>query len=220
MTLRTIAIVDDDEALRDSLALILRFRNYNVIEFDSGEAFLAKMPLPRIDCVILDLRMKEKDGLEVLDACIARGFTPPIIVVTAFGNVSAATRAMKSGAFDFLEKPVHEEQMFRVIEAALSQYDIVTAEHAERREITDRLKGLTNREQQVLASVLQGRHNREIAAEFGLSVRTIEVHKSHIMEKMQVTRIAELIKIFARPDITLPEATTRPGARTGGVVTA
>jgi FixJ family two-component response regulator len=213
MSVRNIAIVDDDDALRDSLALVLRFRNYNVIEFDSGEAFLAKTPLPRVDCVILDLRMKEMDGLEVLDACIKRGFATPIVVVTAFGNVSSATRALKAGAFDFLEKPVHEEQMFRVIEGALSKYDAVTAQHAERREIEERLASLTNREQQVLESVLQGRHNREIAAEFGLSVRTIEVHKAHIMEKMQVTRMAELIKLFARPDVPLATVEIRAQAR-------
>lgn len=198
---RTIGIVDDDDALRDSLALILRFRNYDVLEFDSGEALLAKDPLPCMDCMILDLRMKEKDGLEVLETCVGRGFAPPIIVVTAFGNVSAATRALKTGAFDFLEKPVHEEQMLRVIEDALSQFDIVTARHAERLEMEKRLGSLTNREQQVLEAVLQGRHNREIAAEFGLSVRTVEVHKANIMEKMEVTRIAELIRLFARSDM-------------------
>jgi FixJ family two-component response regulator len=198
---RIIGIVDDDEALRDSLALILRFRNYEVIEFDSGEALLAKDPLPRMDCMILDLRMKEKDGLDVVEAFVGRGIKTPIVVVTAFGNVSAATRALKLGAFDFLEKPVREEQMLRVIEDALSQFDIVVARQAERLEIEERLASLTPREKQVLEAVLQGRHNREIAAEFGLSVRTIEVHKAHIMEKMHVSRIAELIKIFARSEI-------------------
>jgi len=198
---RIIGIVDDDEALRDSLALILRFRNYEVIEFDSGEALLAKDPLPRMDCMILDLRMKEKDGLDVVEAFVGRGIKTPIVVVTAFGNVSAATRALKLGAFDFLEKPVREEQMLRVIEDALSQFDIVVAKQAERLEIEGRLASLTPREKQVLEAVLQGRHNREIAAEFGLSVRTIEVHKAHIMEKMHVSRIAELIKIFARSEI-------------------
>jgi FixJ family two-component response regulator len=198
---RTIGIVDDDDALRDSLALILRFRNYDVLEFDCGEALLDRNPLPRMDCMILDLRMKEKDGLEVLESCIGRGFTTPIIVVTAFGNVSAATRALKAGAFDFLEKPVREEQMLRVIEDALSQFDLVSARQAERLATEKRFSSLTAREQQVLEAVLQGRHNREIAAEFGLSVRTVEVHKAHIMEKMQVSRMAELIKLFARSEL-------------------
>jgi two-component system response regulator FixJ len=199
-TARTIGIIDDDDALRDSLALVLRFRNFHVLEFDSGEAFLAQNPMPRMDCVILDLRMKEKGGLEVLDACRARGLAMPIVVVTAFGNVSSATRALKNGAFDFLEKPVHEEQMLQVIGDALSQFDQVAAQQAERQHIEDRLESLSARERQVLDAVLLGRHNREIAAEFGLSVRTIEVYKARVMEKMRVSRIAELIKLFAKLD--------------------
>jgi len=197
---RTIGIIDDDEALRDSLALILRFRNFSVLEFNSGEAFLAHDPLPRMDCVILDLRMQEMGGLDVLEACRARGLASPVVVVTAFGNVSSATRALKSGAFDFLEKPVHEEQMLQVIGEALSQFDHVAAQQAERQHIEARLASLSTRERQVLDAVLLGRHNREIAAEFGLSVRTIEVYKARVMEKMRVSRIAELIKLFAKLD--------------------
>jgi two-component system, LuxR family, response regulator FixJ len=199
-SMRTIGIIDDDDALRDSLALILRFRNFNVLEFDSGEAFLDQNPIPQMDCIILDLRMKEKDGLEVLEACKARGVSTPIVVVTAFGNVSAATRALKSGAFDFLEKPVHEEQMLRVIEDASSQFDLVMARRAEFQDLEHRLASLTGRERQVLDAVLKGLHNREIAADFGLSVRTVEVHKARVMEKMRVSRIAELIKLFAHVD--------------------
>jgi FixJ family two-component response regulator len=197
---RTIGIVDDDEALRDSLALILRFRNFNVLEFDSGEVFLAQDPMPRMDCVILDLRMKERDGLEVLEACRKRGLATPIVVVTAFGNVSSATRALKLGATDFLEKPVHEEQMLRAITEALSQFDHASAQRAERQHIKERLDSLSVRERQVLDAVLLGRHNREIAAELGLSVRTIEVYKARVMAKMNVSRIAELIKLFAKLD--------------------
>ncbi|MBY0511230.1 MAG: response regulator [Rhodospirillaceae bacterium] len=197
---RTIGIVDDDDALRDSLALILRFRNFDVLEFESGEALLALEPLPRMDCMILDLRMKEKGGLDVLDTCRSRGITTPIIMVTAFGNVSSARQALKSGAFDFLEKPVHEEQMLTVIEEALSQFDEVSARQAERQNVEERMASLTGRERQVLEAVLQGQHNREIAADFGLSVRTIEVYKARVMEKMRVSRIAELVKLFAHMD--------------------
>lgn len=198
---RTIGIVDDDDALRDSLALILRFRNYDVLEFNSGEALLSRDPTPHMDCMILDLRMKGMDGLEVLEACHARGMTMPIIVVTAFGNVSSATRALKSGAFDFLEKPVHEEQMLPVIEDALSQFERVAAQQAERQQLEERIASLTGREKQVFDAVLEGRHNREIAADLGLSVRTIEVYKARVMEKMRVSRLAELIKLYARLEV-------------------
>src|SRR5690349_8659410 len=129
---RTIGIVDDDAALRDSLALVLRFKNFDVLEFASGEEVLSSPALPRLDCMILDLRMTGANGLEVLETCRTRGLTMPIIVVTAFGNVAAATRALKSGAFDFLEKPVHEEEMTRVVNDALSKSDREAALRHER----------------------------------------------------------------------------------------
>jgi FixJ family two-component response regulator len=201
MAARTIGIVDDDDALRDSLALVLRFRNYDVLEFASGESLLAHEPMPHMDCMILDLRMKEKTGLEVLESCRARGLTMPIVVVTAFGEVSSATRALKSGAFDFLEKPVHEEQMLSVIEDALSQFDRVSAQQAERQQLEERVASLTGRERQVFDAVLLGQHNREIAADLGLSVRTVEVYKARVMEKMRVSRLAELIKLYARLEV-------------------
>lgn len=198
---RTIGIIDDDAALRDSLALVLRFRNYEVVEFGSGEELLESPALSRLDCMILDLRMTGVGGLEVLESCRARGLTAPIIVVTAFGNVEAAKRALRSGAFDFLEKPIHEEEMTRVISDALSKSDREAAMIAERMNIKERLASMSGRERQVLDAVLEGRHNREIAADLKLSVRTIEVYKGRVMEKMRVSRLAELIRIFARLDL-------------------
>ncbi len=172
-----------------------------MLEFNSGEALLTQETMPHMDCMILDLRMKGADGLEVLEACRACGLGMPIVVVTAFGNVSAATRALKSGAFDFLEKPVHEEQMLRVIEDALSQFDQVMARQAERQQLEERVASLTGRERQVFDAVLNGMHNREIAADLGLSVRTVEVYKSRVMEKLRVSRLAELIKLYARLEV-------------------
>lgn len=197
---RTIGIVDDDDALRDSLGLVLRFRDYDVIEFNSGEALLAAEPPPPLDCLILDLRMRNMNGLDVLDACRAKGLMMPIIVVSAFGDVSSTKRALKSGAFDFLEKPIHEEQMLRVIEEALTQFDQAMAQHAEQSSLDERVQRLTGREKQILDAVLLGRHNREIAGELNISVRTVEVYKSRMMEKMQVTRLAELVRLFARTE--------------------
>jgi len=194
---RTIGIVDDDDALRDSLGLVLRFRGYDVIEFNSGEALLAATPPPPLDCLILDLRLRNMNGLDVLDACRARGLMMPIIVVSAFGDVASTKRALKSGAFDFLEKPIHEEQMLRVLEEALAQFDQVMAHHAEQSSLDERVQRLTGREKQILDAVLLGRHNREIAGELNISVRTVEVYKSRMMEKMQVTRLVELVRLFA-----------------------
>lgn len=199
---RTIGIIDDDAALRDSLALVLRFRDFDVVEFGSGEELLASPSLSHLDCMILDLRMSGMGGLEVVEACRARGITAPIIVVTAFGSISSATRALKSGAFDFLEKPVLEDQMMRVLDDALSNSHSAAALRAERNHIEERVATLSGRERQVLEAVLDGRHNREIAAALNLSVRTIEVYKARVMEKMRVSRLAELIRLFARLEPT------------------
>jgi len=195
---RTIGIVDDDDALRDSLGLLLRLRGYDVAEFDSGEALLAASP--PLDCLILDLRMRHMNGLDVLDACRDKGLLMPIIVVSAFGDVPSTKRALRSGAFDFLEKPIHEEQMLRVIEDALAEFDQTMAQHAEQTSLDERVQRLTGREKQILDAVLLGRHNREIAGELNISVRTVEVYKSRMMEKMQVTRLAELVRLFARTE--------------------
>lgn len=197
---RTIGIVDDDDALRDSLGLLLRLRGYEVLEFDSGEALLAVSPPPPLDCLILDLRMRNMNGLDVLDACRDKGLLMPIIVVSAFGDVPSTKRALRSGAFDFLEKPIHEEQMLRVIEDALAEFDQTMAQHAEQTSLDERVQRLTGREKQILDAVLLGRHNREIAGELNISVRTVEVYKSRMMEKMQVTRLAELVRLFARTE--------------------
>jgi FixJ family two-component response regulator len=196
---RLVGIVDDDDALRDSLGLLLRFKNYDVAEFSSGEALLAADPAPALECLILDLKMRGMNGLDVLDAVLARGGRMPVIVVTAFGDVSSAKRALKSGAFDFLEKPIHEDQMLKAIQDALAQFDQTLALAAEQSALDERISRLTGREKQILDAVLLGRHNREIAAELNISVRTVEVYKSRMMEKMQVSRLAELVRLFARP---------------------
>ena len=197
---RMIGIVDDDDALRDSLGILLRYKNYDVVEFNSGEALLTADPAPALDCLILDLRMRKMDGLDVLDACRVRGLLMPIIVVSAFGDVSSTKRALKSGAFDFLEKPIHEEQMLRVIEDALAQFDHVIARQVEQASLEERIQRLTGREKQILDAVLLGRHNREIASDLTISVRTVEVYKARMMEKMQVTRIAELVRLLTRTE--------------------
>jgi FixJ family two-component response regulator len=199
---RTIGIVDDDDALRDSLSILLRFRSYEVVEFNSGEALLAAKPPPELDCMILDLRMSGMGGLDVLDACRANGLMMPIIVVSAFGDVASTKRALKAGAFDFLEKPIHEEQMIRVVEEALTQFDHTVARQSERLFLEDRVSRLTGREKQILDAVLAGHHNREIAAALSLSVRTVEVYKARMMEKMRVSRLPELVRLFARAEVS------------------
>ncbi len=198
--LRKIGIVDDDDALRDSLSVLLRFRDYEVVEFSNGESFLIDGLNSDLECLILDLKMPGIGGLEVLAMCQEQKFLAPIIVATAFGEVSSAKVALKSGAFDFVEKPIDGDEMVQLIEGAVRQFDRTVAVEEERSAVKECLARLTPREREILDAVLLGQHNREIAAALELSVRTIEVYKARMMEKMRVSRLAELIKMFAKFD--------------------
>jgi two-component system response regulator DctR len=199
-TLRKVGIVDDDDALRDSLSVLLRFRDYDVQEFKTGESFIENGLDNNLECLILDLKMPGMGGLQVLETCQKKNFLAPVIIVTAFGEVSSAKEALKSGAFDFLEKPIDGEEMLQLIQNALSRFDQTIAEEEERQSVRECLARLTPRERQILDAVLEAQHNREIAGALGLSVRTVEVYKARMMEKMRVSRLAELIKLFARYD--------------------
>ena len=190
-----VAIVDDDEAVRDSLSLLLRLHGFDVDAFASGDAFLESAGARAIDCVLLDLRMSGSTGLDVQAALAARGLAYPIIVVTVHGDVATTRATLKAGAFDFIEKPFDDELLLRAIRAA-------TEASAQRRARAERnvrfaqsLGRLTPREREVLDHVLTGRHNREIAALLGISPRTVEVYKARIMDKLDVERLPDLIRL-------------------------
>ncbi len=195
---RKIAVVDDDNALRDSLGVLLRFRDFDVTEFASGEDFLQSQDRGSFDCIILDLKMAGIGGLGVLERCKAERVETPFIVVTAFADVASAKTALKSGAFDYLEKPVDEGDMLQVIEQALSQMDRKAAMLNERKTVEECMSRLSARESEILQYVVAGQHNREIAASLEISVRTVEVYKARMMEKMRVTRLADLIRLMTR----------------------
>ena len=190
-----VAIVDDDVAVRDSLALLLRLHGFGVQAFASGEQFLDWAGTQFVDCVLLDLRMSAMSGLDVQGALASRGLDYPIIVVTAHGDVATTRAALKAGAFDFIEKPFDDEVLLKAIRAA-------SATSAERRTRSERqtrfsqsLARLTPREREVLDHVLAGQHNREIAVLLAISPRTVEVYKARIMDKLGVDRLPDLIRL-------------------------
>ena len=207
---KRVAIVDDDEALRDSLGVLQRFRDSEVMEFSDGESFLAASKQTPPDCVVLDLKMPGLNGLDVLKRCRERGLDMPIIVATAFGDIASARTALKGGAFDFLEKPIDWEEMIGLIDQAVAQYRQSHADDRDQANVAERMARLSGREREILDAVLLGKHNREIAADLELSVRTVEVYKSRMMEKMRVTRLAELIRLFAQLERRTPVDTSRP----------
>ncbi len=190
-----IFIVDDDDAVRDSLALLLGLRGYATRSFACGEEFLATIDRSASGCILLDLRLPGIDGLAVQTALAAREIPLPIIMLTAHGDVATARAALKSGAFDFLEKPIDDAVLRATIESALAR-DHEARDRASRRAgWHERLARLTPREREVLDLVVHGRHNREIAAALGISPRTVEVYKARVMDKLQVDRLPDLVRI-------------------------
>lgn len=190
-----VAVVDDDDAVRDSLSLLLRLHGFDVHAFSSGDAFIPWAGSQPIDCVVLDLRMSGSTGLDVQAALAARGLAYPIIILTAHGDVATTRAALKAGAFDFIEKPFDERLLLRAIAAASEASERERERAARDARFAQSLGRLTPREREVLDHVLAGRHNREIAALLGISPRTIEVYKARIMDKLDVERLADLIRL-------------------------
>lgn len=192
----TVHIVDDDHAVRDSLRLLLRLHGYSCIPHASGDLFLdAVDPDQPLGIVLLDLRMPGKSGSEVQAELAARGMKWPVILLTAHGDAASARNALKAGAVDFIEKPVDDQLLLAALAQASAQA-AAAEETATRKAETDRrLARLTPREKQVLAMVIDGRHNREVAAALGISPRTVEVYKARLMDKLDVERLPDLIRL-------------------------
>ncbi|HZP87406.1 MAG TPA: response regulator [Burkholderiales bacterium] len=194
-------IVDDDAAVRDSLDVLLRVRGHATRSYSSGSDFLSEVDRNARGCVLLDLRMPGLDGLAIQSMLSSRDITLPVIMLTAHGDVATTRAAMKAGAFDFLEKPFDDDVLRSTIDAALARDTEARAETDRRTELSRLVDRLSARERQVLACVVAGRHNREIAVELGISPRTVEVYKARVMEKLRVERLPDLIRIALELDL-------------------
>ena len=186
----TVYIVDDDAAVRDSLALMLGLTGYRTAVFADAEAFLAAWREPWTGCIVTDLRLPGASGLDLQAEIRRRRSALPVIVITAHGDVPSARAAFRAQAVDFLEKPFDDTQLRTAIDSALA----LEERRLERREETQKLERLTPREREVLECAAQGLHAKEIAATLGISPRTVEVHKTRIMEKLGVRNVAELVR--------------------------
>jgi two-component system response regulator FixJ len=189
----TIFIVDDDADVRDSLRALLESADFDVADYDSAKAFLAA-PVPRGGCVIADIRMPDMDGLEMQEELAKRNIEVPVIVVTGHGDVPLAVRAMKAGAADFIEKPYDDEVLLGSVRRALA------SGAAQRKQDVDPatmqlIASLTPREREVLEHLIAGRPNKVIAFELGISPRTVEIHRAHLMDKMRVRSLPELVRV-------------------------
>ena len=194
-TEQTVYIVEDDEAVRDSLSLLLQSEGLPVSAYDRGSRFLADWRPDMTGCVVLDIRMPEMDGMELQEALVERGSDLPIIFVTGHGDVPLAVEAMRKGAVDFIEKPYHEEQLLEKIRGALSE----NAEHRQVREekqvTLERLAELTPREKEIMDRMIAGQANKVIAIELNISQRTVEIHRSRVMHKMGTHSLAQLVRM-------------------------
>jgi len=192
---RAIAIVDDDDAVRDALSLLLRMQGFATRDFASGESFLAWARDEPVDCVLLDLKMTGLSGLEVQATLTERGLAWPVVMLTAHGDVATTRAALKAGAFDFIEKPFDDELLLRTIRAATDASISMRGKAERKARFARDLERLTPREREVLTHVLASHHNREIAALLEISPRTVEVHKARIMDKLGVDRLPDLIRL-------------------------
>ena len=186
----TVYIVDDDAAVRDSLSLMLGLAGYSSALYADAEAFLAAYRRDWAGCVVADLRLPGKSGLELQAELRALGAALPVIIMTAHGDVPSARTAFQAQAVDFLEKPFDPAQLRAAIEAAFSREGARLGRRGE----AAKLATLTAREREVLEQAAQGLHAKEIAAKLGISPRTVEVHKTRIMEKLGVRNVAELVR--------------------------
>jgi FixJ family two-component response regulator len=186
----TVYIVDDDASVRDSLALMLGLSGYSTALFADAEAFLAAWQPAWAGCVVADLRLPGRTGIELQAAMRERGSRLPFIIITAHGDVPTARTAFQANAVDFLEKPFDHAQLRAAIESAFSKEGRRLQRSAE----AAQLAVLTPREREVLEQAAQGLHAKEIAARLGISPRTVEVHKTRIMQKLGVRNVAELVR--------------------------
>jgi len=191
----TVFVVDDDQAMRNSLKWLIESIGMQVRTYSSADEFLSSYYPGRAGCLLLDVRMPGMSGLELQAYLAQQQSRLPVIIITGHGDVTMAVKAMKSGAVDFIEKPFHDEDLLSSIRNALDFDEKRRALQSQRAQIAARLAELTPREHQVMEMVTEGRANKEIAASLGVSAKTVEAHRARVMEKMRASSLAELVRM-------------------------
>jgi two-component system response regulator FixJ len=191
-------VIDDDEAMRDSLDFLLGAADFQVSLFESAQNFLDALPTIDFGCVVSDVRMPGIDGIELLKRLKAGGSLFPVVITTGHGDVPLAVEAMKLGAMEFLEKPFEDDRLIGMIEAALRRAEPGVKNEAATLEIQSRIASLSPRERQVMDGLIAGLSNKLIAREYDISPRTIEVYRANVMTKMQAASLSELVRLGMR----------------------
>jgi two-component system response regulator FixJ len=194
-------VVDDDADIRDSMRMLLEVAGFKVRSYNSAKHFLAD-DYPKHGCLIADIRMPDMSGLELQVEVTRRHIDLPVIIITGHGDVPLAVQAMKAGAVDFIEKPFDDDLMLTSVKRAMEAGSRARERAAESKAAKDLLSSLTPRERGVLDKLVQGRSNKVVAYELGISPRTVEIHRAHIMSKMDASSLSDLVRVVlaAEPD--------------------
>jgi len=191
----TIYVIDDDEAVRQSLEFLLKTAGISVRGFDSAQSFLDVLPIVDHGCIITDVRMPEITGIDLLKKVKQIKPELPVIVITGHGDIALAVEAMKIGAVDFLEKPFDDDHLLAAVKSALDREADLAKRKAEVGEIQDKLAALSNRERQVLEGLVAGNANKTIAFDLGISPRTVEIYRANLMTKMAANSLSDLVRM-------------------------
>ena len=205
MEAATVFVIDDEAEVRQGLSRLLRSAGLEVVAHESAQEFMANGPYDVTGCILLDVSMPEMTGPELHDRLRDSGIGLPVIYLTGHCSVSVGVRAMKNGAYDFLEKPVDADTLLPAIEQALTAYRKIQAEQQRLYDIGYRLSTLSPREREVLGHVVAGRLNKQIAGEMGIAEKTVKVHRGRAMTKMRCRSVAELVRLCGALGTTFPD---------------
>lgn len=192
-----IHLIDDDPAVRDSLALLIGTVGLRVMSWERAQEFIERFDRDAVGAIVLDVRMPGISGLSVLDTLVAQRVDQPIIMLTGHGTVELCRRAFKSGAAEFLEKPVHDEVLIEALQHAVRAHVRSRERNRADREANERYAQLSEREREVLGLIVAGLTNKEIGRALGLSPRTVETHRAHVFAKLRCESLAQLIRQYA-----------------------
>jgi FixJ family two-component response regulator len=201
-------LIEDDEAVRDAIVFLMALNGVPVRSYDSAESFLAAYQPRTAECVVADVLLPRMNGLELQQELLRRGRTVPLIFITGHGDVPMATQAMKRGAVDFIQKPIDDVVLLRTIEHAIEQSRQRAGQDAHRRDLIDRFQSLTPREREVMERVTAGASNKRVAADLGISPRTVEIYRRRVMDKMGARSLAALVhcaaELISDPAVSSP----------------
>jgi two-component system response regulator FixJ len=205
---QTVYILDDDDAVRDSLKALLESHGFTTKIYASAHIFLEDITATQNGCLILDIRMPDMSGLDVQDYLAKQNIALPIIIITGHGDLPMAVRAMKGGALDFIEKPFNEDGLVAAIRRALNIGAKIYQDAAVRDDLAKRIKKLTPREYEVLVKIASGHPNKVVAYELGISPRTVEIHRARVSEKMDARNLSHLVRMAIEAGILNPAQPT------------